>query len=113
VVSAGAGLDTDLVEFFGAAGVTVLEAYGRAETGPVSIALPSDVGSHTAGRPLPGTQVRISEGGEIEVASPGVMAGYHGRRVGSTPALDDGWLHTGDAGVLDAEGRLRVLGRRV
>jgi long-chain acyl-CoA synthetase len=113
VVSAGPGLDTDLVEFFGAAGVIVLEAYGRAETGAVSIALPSDVGSHTAGRPLPGTEVRISDDGEIQVASPGVMAGYHGRRVGSTPVLNDGWLHTGDAGVLDAEGRLRVLGRRV
>jgi long-chain acyl-CoA synthetase len=117
VVSAGTGLDTDLADFFASAGVTVLEAYGRARTGAVSVALPSDVGSRTAGRPLPGTEVRISEDGEIQVASPGLMAGYHGQRSRSTAASsggpDDRWLSTGDAGVLDDQGRLRVLGRRV
>jgi long-chain acyl-CoA synthetase len=114
VVCAGRGLDSDVSDFFEQAGSTVLEAYGRAETGgAVSVALPADAGSHTSGRPIPGTDVRISADGEIEVAGPGVMDGYHGRRADSEAALDRGWLRTGDAGVLDAEGRLRVLGRQV
>jgi len=114
VVCAGPGLDSGLTDFFEPAGLIVLEAYGRAETGgAVAIGLPADAGSHTAGRPLPGTEVRISADGEIEVAGPGVMDGYHARRAESEAALDQGWLRTGDAGVLDTEGRLRVLGRQV
>ncbi|HET9840422.1 MAG TPA: AMP-binding protein, partial [Nocardioides sp.] len=111
VLCGGGALDTELLEFFEGAGVTVLEAYGRAEAGgAVSIALPEDAGSRTAGRPLPGTDVRISGDGEIQVASPGVMDGYHERRGDSEAVLDQGWLSTGDAGVLDEEGRVRVLG---
>jgi long-chain acyl-CoA synthetase len=114
VVSAGRSLDSDVTDFFEATGVSVLEAYGRAETGgAVSVALPADAGSQTSGRPLPGTDVRISADGEIEVSGPGVMDGYHGRRAESEAVLDQGWLRTGDAGVLDSEGRLRVLGRHV
>jgi long-chain acyl-CoA synthetase len=114
VVCAGRALDSDVTDFFAAAGLTLLEAYGRAETGgAVSIALPADAGSQTSGRPLPGTDVRISVEGEVEVAGPGVMDGYHGRRVDTEAALDQGWLRTGDTGILDESGRLRVLGRRV
>ena len=114
VVCAGRSLDSDVTDFFEAAGVTLLEAYGRAETGgAVSVALPADAGSQTSGRPLPGTDVRISVDGEVEVSGPGVMDGYHGRRAETEAAFDQGWLRTGDAGVLDADGRLRVLGRTV
>jgi long-chain acyl-CoA synthetase len=111
VLCGGGALDTELLEFFEGAGVTVLEAYGRAEAGgAVSIALPADAGSRTAGRPLPGTELRISPDGEIQVASPGVMEGYHRRRADSEAVLDQGWLRTGDSGILDDEGRVRVLG---
>jgi long-chain acyl-CoA synthetase len=114
VVVAGAGVDAELADYFALVGVTVLEAYGLTEAGgAVSVALPGDAGSRTAGRPLPGTQVRISDEGEIQVSGPGLTDGYHGRRVDAAGLLDQGWLHTGDAGVLDAEGRLRVLGRVV
>lgn len=114
VICAGGGLDSGLAEFFETAGVTVLEAYGCVETaGAVSIALPEDAGSRTAGRPLPGTEVRISADGEILVSGFGLTDGYHGRRVQPPPQAEPGWLRTGDAGVLDAEGRLRVLGRYV
>ena len=114
VVCAGGGVDAGLAEFFEDAGVTVLEAYGSTETGgAVAIAMPEDAGSRTAGLPLPGTDVRISADGEILVSGPGVMDGYHGRRVAPPPQAEPGWLRTGDAGVLDAEGRLRVLGRYV
>lgn len=114
VVCAGSGLASGLTDFFEPAGLTLLEAYGRAETGgAVSVSLPADAASHTAGRPLPGTAVRISGDGEIEVAGPGVMDGYHRRRADSEASLDHGWLRTGDAGLLDDAGRLRVLGRHV
>jgi long-chain acyl-CoA synthetase len=93
--------------------VVLLEAYGRPETGgAVSVALPEDAAARTAGRPLPGTEVRISDAGEIEVASPGLMDGYHGRRV-TRSVLDQGWLRTGDSGALDDRGRLLVFGRHV
>lgn len=114
VVVAGAGIDAELADYFALSGVTVLEAYGRAEAaGAVSVTLPEEVGSRTAGRALPGTQVRISEEGEIQVWGPGVTDGYHGRRTDRVGLVDQGWLLTGDAGVLDGDGRLRVLGRLV
>lgn len=112
VVSAGAGLDGGTAELLDLAGVKVLEAYGRPETaGAVCVELPADQGSRTAGRPLPGTDVRIADDGEILVSGPGLMDGYHRRRAETAAALRQGWLHTGDVGVLDTQGRLRVLGR--
>lgn len=114
VVCAGEAVDSSVAEFFDGVGVPVLEAYGTTETGgAVSVALPEDAGSRTAGRPLPGTEVRISGDGEILVSGPGLADGYHGRRVVPLAQAERGWLRTGDAGVLDAEGRLRVLGRYV
>ena len=111
-VVTGSGLDGALAEFFDLAGVTVLEGYGRPETaGAVSLALPDDHGGGTAGRPLPGTRVRVSDDGEILVSGPGLMDGYHERRRDTARALVQGWWHSGDSGVLDDEGRLRVLGR--
>jgi long-chain acyl-CoA synthetase len=77
------------------------------------VATADDAREHTAGRALSGTEVRISESGEIEVASPGVMDGYHARRAETEAVLAQGWLRTGDSGVLDRDGRLRVLGRHV
>ncbi|HEY2878155.1 AMP-binding protein [Nocardioides sp.] len=113
VVCAG-GIDADLADFYELAGITVLEAYGRPETaGAVSVARPGEAGSRTAGLPLVGTEVRISDEGEIEVAGPGLMDGYHGRRADTEAVLDQGWLRTGDAGLLDEEGRLLVFGRHV
>jgi long-chain acyl-CoA synthetase len=114
VVASGAGLDAGLVDFFDLAGVRLLEAYGRAETGgAVCVDLPDDAGRGTAGRPLPGSEVRISDDGEILVRGPGVMQGYHGRRLETAAVFDQGWLRTGDAGNLDGSGRLRVFGGMV
>ncbi|MGA8247224.1 MAG: AMP-binding protein, partial [Nocardioides sp.] len=113
LVTPGVGLDSSTAELLELAGVTVLELYGRPETaGAVSVALPADRGSGTSGRPLPGTEVRL-EDEEVLVSGPGLMDGYHRRRHDTAAALDNGWLHTGDTGVLDARGRLRVLGRLV
>jgi long-chain acyl-CoA synthetase len=112
VVTAGAGLDAELIEFFALAGVNVVEAYGRPETGGAAcVAQPGD-SPGTAGRPLPGPDVRVAEDGEILVAGPGVMEGYHRRRTDTAAVLRQGWWHSGDTGALDGEGRLRVLGRQ-
>jgi long-chain acyl-CoA synthetase len=117
VVCAGGGIDSGIADFFETAGVTVVEAYGRAETGgAVAVELPEEAGTRTAGLPLPGTEVRISADGEILVSGPGLMDGYHGRRTvrsARSARTEPGWWRTGDAGVLDGEGRLRVLGRYV
>ena len=112
VVSGGAALERDLAEFFELAGVVVLDGYGLTEAGgAVCVDLPGDHHAGTVGRPLPGTDVRIADDGEILVAGPGVMDGYHQRRADTAAVRRNGWLSTGDSGVLDRDGRLRVLGR--
>jgi long-chain acyl-CoA synthetase len=100
----------ELQEYFELVGVRVLETYGRPESGLVSIATPADADSRTAGRPLPGTDVVIADDGEILVSSAGLARARQAAPAGTADLLDGGWLHTGDVGVLDGEGRLRVLG---
>ncbi len=70
-----------------------------------------EVKLHTVGRPLPGVDVRIDDSGEILVRSGSVFGGYFDDEAASAAALDDGWLHTGDAGYLEPDGHLVVLGR--
>jgi long-chain acyl-CoA synthetase len=70
-----------------------------------------EVQLHTVGKPLPGVEVRISQSGEILVRSGSVFAGYWSNVEATRAALEDGWLHTGDAGYLEPDGHLVVLGR--
>jgi long-chain acyl-CoA synthetase len=103
-------LDADTADFYDLADLTVLEGYGLPEAGGVvALALPDDRGSRTDGHPLPGTEVRIGADGEVLVAGPGLMDGYHGRRAPKVVVGE--WLHTGDSGALDPAGRLRIFGR--
>jgi long-chain acyl-CoA synthetase len=113
-VVAGAGrLDGDLIDFFELAGVEVLGSYGLTEAGgAVCVDLPGDRRQGTVGRPLPGTNVRIDDAGEVLVAGPGVMDGYHERSRDTDAVLRHGWLSTGDFGVLEPDGRLRILAPR-
>ena len=113
MVCAG-GIDADLADFYELAGVTVLEAYGRPETaGAVCVA--ARPGERAAGRPAAAWAPRCASPTRARSRSPGpgVMDGYHGRRADTEAVLDQGWLRTGDAGLLDEEGRLRVFGRHV
>jgi long-chain acyl-CoA synthetase len=71
----------------------------------------SEVRLHTVGRPLPGVEARISDSGEIQIRSGSVFQGYHRNEEATATALQDGWLHTGDAGYLEPDGHLVVLGR--
>ncbi|WP_141332484.1 AMP-binding protein [Myxococcus sp. AB025B] len=112
-----------LLERARAVGLLALQTYGLTEAcSQVTTESPSEADGKTAGRSLPGTQVRIvgddgaargpGEEGNIEVRGPTVMAGYWNRPDSTREAFRDGWLHTKDLGVLDARGRLTVLSRR-
>lgn len=109
VVSGGASLDPRVEALWRALGVVVLQGYGLTETAPlVALDHPLDPHPGTLGRPLPGVEVRLAADGEILVRGPNVVEA----RLGG-PATDaEGWLHTGDLGRLDDDGRLSFIGRK-
>jgi O-succinylbenzoic acid--CoA ligase len=124
VLLGGGPAPLPLLEACARGGLPVVQSYGLTETASQVAALaPEDAIEHpaSAGRALPGSQLRIVRHGrtvrpgavgEILVRGPTVMAGYFGRPEASRAALAGGWLHTGDLGRLDGQGRLHVLSRR-
>ncbi|MBT2441719.1 long-chain fatty acid--CoA ligase [Streptomyces sp. ISL-36] len=114
VICGGSPLGTRLSEFYAGAGVEVFEGYGLTETTAAStITPPQRPRTGTVGWPLPGTAVRIADDGEVWLKGGHVFAGYwDAQRDVAVPYTSEGWFPTGDLGVLDEDGYLRITGRK-
>jgi len=117
-VSGGAALPQRVAEFFNDLGLKLLEGYGLTETAPVlSVARPDEpMVAGSVGKPLSGIELKLDDPdengvGEIIVRGPNVMSGYYRNAEATAEIIRDGWLHTGDLGRFDAEGRLSIVGR--
>lgn len=112
-VSGGGPLGERLGHFFRGNGVTILEGYGLTEsTAPTCVNRPGDVRIGTVGTQLPGCSVKLAEDDEILLQGDQVFRGYHGNPEATAEAFVDGWFRTGDLGSIDADGFLRITGRK-
>jgi long-chain acyl-CoA synthetase len=112
-VSGAAPINPEILRFFDAAGVLVLEGWGMTETSTAAtISTPEDFKVGTIGKPFPGCQVKIADDGEILVKGPNVFQGYHKNPEATRETIVDGWLHTGDIGEIDGQGFIKITGRK-
>ncbi|MFK5689953.1 AMP-dependent synthetase/ligase [Ornithinimicrobium sp. LYQ92] len=114
-ISGSAALNHDIARWFDAMGLTIIEGYGLTESSAASIVNRPHPGANrigTVGWPLPGTEVRLAEDGELLMRGPGVMTGYHQNDEATAEALQDGWLATGDIAEIDDSGHVRITDRK-
>ena len=112
-VSGGAALARELGVFFEAVGILVLEGYGLTESSPViAVNRPYNYKFGTVDHTMPGVEVKIATDGEILAYGPNIMSGYYKNKEETEKTVKDGWLHTGDIGVFDAEGFLMITDRK-
>jgi long-chain acyl-CoA synthetase len=112
-VTGAAPIAQEILEFFYAAGVPVLEGYGMTET--ATVATYSTIENHkfgTVGRALPGVECRIADDGELLVKGANIFQGYYKDAEKSFGTIADGWLHTGDLATIDDEGYISIVGRK-
>jgi len=112
-VTGAAPIAHEILEFFYACGVPVLEGYGMTETS--TVATSNSLEEHrfgTVGKALPGQEIRIGEDGEVLLRGPNIFKGYYKNDDATNEALEGGWLHTGDLGSLDDDGYLSITGRK-
>ncbi|MCX7875680.1 MAG: long-chain fatty acid--CoA ligase [Melioribacteraceae bacterium] len=112
-ISGGAALSRELGQFFEAVGILIIEGYGLTESSPVlSCNRVNDYKFGTVGKPYPGVEIKIAKDGEILAYGPNIMQGYYKNKKETDETIKDGWLHTGDIGVFDAEGFLIITDRK-
>ncbi|MET0930716.1 MAG: AMP-dependent synthetase/ligase [Aeromicrobium sp.] len=113
-LSGGAPLGDRLAHFYRGIGVTVLEGYGLTETtAALCVNTPEGQRVGSVGRPLPGTEVRVADDGELSFRGPQVFSGYWNNDEATAEAIDaDGWFATGDLGEVDHDGYVRITGRK-
>jgi len=108
----GAAMGPDHFRFFHALGVNLKQIYGQTEVAGISVVhRTGDIKFDTVGHPIPGTEVKIGEGGEILTRSPSVFQGYYKNPEATEKTLQDGWLYSGDKGFIDDDGHLVVFDR--
>jgi long-chain acyl-CoA synthetase len=113
-VSGGAALPRELGEFFEAVGIRIIEGYGLTETSPVlTVNRLDDYRFGTVGKAIPGVDIKIADDGEIMAKGPNIMKGYYNNPKATAEVIDkEGWFHTGDIGMFDAEGHLMITDRK-
>jgi long-chain acyl-CoA synthetase len=108
----GAAISPEVIQFFQAIGVNLKQLYGMTEcAAPATVQHNGAVKFDSAGPPIPGVEVKISEDGEVLLRSPGLFTGYYKDPEATAVAFKDGWLATGDAGFLDPDGHLVIIDR--
>jgi long-chain acyl-CoA synthetase len=112
LTSGGAPLPLEVAEFFAAAGLPILQAYGLTENVCVAFNRPDNYKFGTVGPPMPGCEVRIAEDKEILVRSEMMFSGYYKAPEETAQMFADGWLLTGDLGEFDQDGFLKIIGRK-
>ncbi|MBC8267995.1 MAG: long-chain fatty acid--CoA ligase [Rhodospirillaceae bacterium] len=113
LVSGGAPLNPDIGLFFQSLGLCILQGYGQTESGPViSVNRPSNIKMDTVGPAMTGVTLKIADDGEILVQGELVMQGYWMNDKATSDCIQDGWLHTGDIGHMDEQGRLLITDRK-
>jgi len=111
--SGAAPISPDVLHFFQSMGVNLIEGYGQTEGTGVTCASQMDkVKFGTVGPPLPGTEIKIADDGEILVKSPSVFKGYYGAPEATAETIRDGWLYSGDVGEIDEDGYLKITDRK-
>ena len=110
--TAGEAIGPEIFVFFRSLGINLKQVYGMTESSAlISIQRDDDVRLDTVGTPIPGVEIRISENGEVLFRSPGVFQGYYKNPEATKETLEEGWVHTGDAGFIDHDGHLRIIDR--
>jgi len=110
--TAGEAIGPEIFEFFRSLGINLKQVYGMTESSAVvSIQKDGDIDPETVGTPLPELDIKISDGGEVMYKAPGVFQGYYKNPEATKETLEDGWVHSGDAGYLTKHGHLKIIDR--
>jgi long-chain acyl-CoA synthetase len=112
-VTGAAPIAHEILEFFYACGVPVMEGYGMTETSTIASAnTPESFRFGSVGRPLPGVEAKVAADGELLLRGPNIFQGYYKNADATADTLVDGWLHTGDLGRIDEDGFIYIVGRK-